>query len=67
MAQAVIIKRGERKLWTPQTYIEDAPIYLKVGYKTYECKDIIERYEDLICIQYDGVAILVEKPRQSER
>ena len=64
MAQAVM-KRGEKKPWTPQAYIEDTPIYLKVGLKTYECKDIIERYEDLICIQYDGVAILIEKPKES--
>ena len=59
-------KKKERKPWTPQVYYVELepPTVIEVGSSRYECKKVVESPSGLLCIQYDGTAVLIQQKPQ---
>jgi hypothetical protein len=54
-------KRGKA---VPRVYvIDEPPAVVEVGGKRYECKNIVQSPSGLLCIQYDGTAVVLPSPQ----
>ncbi len=56
----VVLKKRSNRV--PRIYvIDEPPITITIGDKTYECKNIVQTNSGALCVQYDGSAILLSQ------
>jgi hypothetical protein len=61
--EAEILRKKSNKV--PRLYVVSEPPYtLKVGDKTYECKDVLQTPQGAICIQYDNTMVFITPQQQ---
>jgi len=63
----VLLKKRTSRV--PRIYIvNEPPVTIEVEGKTYECKNIVQAPSGLLCIQYDGTAVLLpQQPQQPQQ
>jgi hypothetical protein len=62
--KVVLGRRGRR---VPRIFIiDDSPVTITVGDKTYTCKSVVSTAQGLLCVQYDGSAVLLPQPQQQQ-
>lgn len=61
--EAEMLRKKSNKV--PRLYVVSEPPYmLKVGDKTYECKDVLQTPQGAICIQYDNTMVYITPQQQ---
>jgi hypothetical protein len=61
----MIRKRGKA---APRVYvIDEPPSVIEVNGKRYECKSIVQSPSGLLCIQYDGTAVVLPSPQPQQQ
>jgi hypothetical protein len=62
--KVVLGRRGRR---VPRIFIiDESPVTVTVGDKTYTCRSIVNTAHGLLCVQYDGSAVLLPQPQQQQ-
>ena len=59
--------KREEKPWTPRVYYVEleSPVTIEYEGRSYECRDVRETASGILCLQYDGTAVLL--PQQVQR
>jgi hypothetical protein len=63
--EKVVLGRKSKRI--PRIFIiDDSPVTVTVGDKSYTCKSIVNTAQGLLCVQYDGSAVLLPQPQQQQ-
>jgi len=58
-------KRSDK---VPRIYVvNEPPLTFKAGEKEYECKDILQTPQGVICVQYDNTMVYVTPHQQTQQ
>jgi hypothetical protein len=64
--EAELLRKKSNKV--PRIYIVDEPpLTFKAGEKEYECKDILQTPQGVICVQYDNTMVYVTPNQQAQQ
>jgi len=47
--------------------VNEPPAVIEAGGQRYECRSVIQAPNGLLCVQYDGTAVLVQPPPQQQQ